>query len=415
MTTYREVFAVPAFRVLFVSRSLAIGGDTLRIVALSMLVFSLTGSTLLSAITFGIGFMPQVIGGMLLGSLADRIPPRPLIVAGYACACVVATTLAVVEMPIFVSLGLVAVVAAFTPIFGGASSRLVSEVLTGDLYVLGRSMFTVASGAAQIAGMALGGLAVAAVGPRRALLISAACGLIAALVVRFKLADFPRPQGKRETSAVRQSWVTNVALLRDRVVRRLLLIQWLPPAFVVGAEALVVAYSAQRGFPSGSAGIMLAAAPTGMLVGDLVVGRFVRPYVRERLVAPLITVLGIPLLALALNPPMLVCAALLLVSASGFAYTLGLQQAFLDAVPEASRGQAFGLLGMGLMTWQGLGPVLFGGIGNYSIRLALAIAGACAVAAGALWGLAYGGGYGHVERRTTDRAQPARDAGGVVA
>ena len=49
-TTYREVFAEPVFRTLFLTRTLAITADTLRIVALSVLVFTTTGSTLAAAI-----------------------------------------------------------------------------------------------------------------------------------------------------------------------------------------------------------------------------------------------------------------------------------------------------------------------------------------------------------------------------
>ena len=42
--TYRQVLAEPQFRLLFLTRSLAIGADTLRTVALSMLIFAATGS-----------------------------------------------------------------------------------------------------------------------------------------------------------------------------------------------------------------------------------------------------------------------------------------------------------------------------------------------------------------------------------
>jgi predicted MFS family arabinose efflux permease len=381
--TYRDAFAVHAFTVLFASRTLAIAADTLRIVALSVLVYSATGSAWLSAVTFGIGFLPQVVGGLLLGSLADRLRPRPLIVAGYLAECATAVALALLPMPIWLSLMLVAVVAAGTPVFNGASSRLVADVLTGDAYVLGRSLTTMSSAGAQLFGLAAGGVAVAAVGAQRALLVTAGCHLVAALVVRSGLADLPAIPGAG--GVVRQSWSTNARLLADAWVRRLLLVQWLPCAFVVGAEALLVAYSAGRGFPPATVGLLLAASPAGMLVGQVVVGRFVRPAARTRLVAPLILVLGLPPVAFALDPPLLVCGLLMLVSGAGFAYSLGLQRAFVDAVPEPSRGQAFGLLSTGLMTLQGLGPVLFGAVAQIgSVRWAVAAAGATTVATAVL-------------------------------
>jgi predicted MFS family arabinose efflux permease len=384
--TYGQLFAVAPFRVLLASRTLAIAAGTLRIVALSVLVYAETTSPLLSAITFGIGFLPQAVGGTLFASLADRWPARLTITAGLLLECLVALVLALGHLSIFAMLTLVATLAMLTPVFNGTSSRVMAEVLTGDTYVLGRSLGTIMSGAAQLAGMAFGGLAVAAVGPRRALIIGAALQLLGALVVHFGLSGLASTTEPASRSVVRQSWTTNKRLLGDREVRRLLLIQWLPPAFVVGAEASVVAYSAERGFGPSVAGLLLACAPAGMLLGDLIVGRFVRPVVRTRLVVPLIALLGVPLIVLAADPPLPAVMALLALSASGFSFLLGLQQRFLDAVPEAHRGQAFTIQSTGLMTLQGLGPVAIGVIGQLAgVRLAIAAAGCAALACALAW------------------------------
>jgi MFS family permease len=396
--TFAELFAVPAFRVVFVSRTLAIAADSLRIMALSILVYSLTRSALLSAVTFGIGFLPQVAGGMLFGSLSDRIRPRKLIAIGYAVECAAAICLALVPLPVAASLAIVAAVGAFMPVFGGASARLIAEVLPGDLYVLGRSAGNMAAGAAQLLGMAFGGLAVAAVGPQRALLISAASHAIAALIVRFGLSDLAAPvsadrskQGtvsadRSKRGTVKESWATNSALLKDSTIRALLLIQWLPPLFIVGAEALIVAYADLRGFVPGSAGLLLAFSPAGMLAGHLVVGRFLRPETRTRLVAPLIVLFGAPISILAFSPSPWVVGAVLFLTGCGFAYTLGLQRIFVDAIPEHHRGQAFGLLTMGLMTFQGVGPLVFGAIAQgWGIRAAMALAAIACVSTGIIW------------------------------
>jgi len=152
--------------------------------------------------------------------------------------------------------------------------------------------------------------------------------------------------------------------MRDRTVRRLSLAQWLPCGFVAGAESLVVSYAGQRGFAVGSYGLLMACGPTGMLLGDLVVGRLLRPSAREALVIPLVAVMGLPLLGLAADPSAVVCALLLLTSTTGFSYAIGLQRPFLEALPPGNQGQAFGLLSSGLMTLQGLGPVLVGAVAS---------------------------------------------------
>jgi hypothetical protein len=365
--TYREVLAEPRFRLLFSTRAVSITADALRITTFSVLVFAATGSALLSAVAFGIGFIPQLFGSLLLGSLADRLPPRALITGGYALTCAAALLLALVRMPIAVSLGVVALVSLATPVFHGASSRLVAQSLEGDAYVLGRSLNNIAGAGAQLFGLALGGTAVAALGPRRALTVSAVLYLGCALAVRIRLprlqpGEFGGTPGSDggDSGAIRASLQGAGLLLRGRTVRRLMLAQWLPVAFVAGAEGLIVAYAGERHFAPGWYAVLMGCLPVGMLVGDLLVGRLLRPPTRERLVVPLVALAGLPLVGFAAEPGVGISSCLLLVSGLGYAYGLGLQRPFLDALPQDGQGQAFGLLGSGSMTLQGVGPVCLG-------------------------------------------------------
>ncbi len=384
--TYRQVLAEPRFRLLFATRSLAIAADTLRMVALSILVFGLTGSPLMAAVAFGIGFAPQAVGGTMLGALADCVRPRLLITTGYGLEAATAAALALLGMPVWASMALVAAVAGLTPVFGGASARLVAEVLGGDAYVLGRSLSNIASSAAQLLGLAAGGITVATLGTRHALLVTAGCHLAAAAAVRLRLPDLvaaAEPAGRRRGSVLRQSLTGSRQLITDRAVRALMLAHWLPPAFVTGTEGLIVPYVALRGFPVGSAALLLACLPVGMIVGDLAVGRLLRPRTREMLTVPLMVTCGLPLLAFAAHPPLPAVAALLVITGVGLAYTLGIQRRFLDTVPEAMLGQAFGLQSTGLMTLQGVGPAGFGAVAQaISPGPAMTIAGAGAVATG---------------------------------
>ena len=381
--TYREVFAGPRFRLLLLTRSLAIGADTLRTVALSMLIFAVTGSPLLAAMTYGAAFLPQAIGGTLLGALADRVRPRPLITAGYGLEAATAAILALAGLPPGASLALVAGIACLTPVFGGASSRLIAEALGGDAYVLGRSLANIAASVAQLLGLAAGGAIVAALGTQHALLVTAACHLVAAAAIRMRLPSLPaaaKPAGQPPVSMLRQSWAVNRQLITDPAVRILLLATWLPPAFIIGAESLIVPYAAQHGFPASSPGLVLACVPAGMIAGDFAAGRLLRPATRERLTIPLMMVAGLPLAAFAAGPPLPVAAGLLAVAGVGPAYILGIQRRFLDAVPAPVLGQAFGLLSTGLMTCQGAGPALFGAVAEItSAGGAMALAGAAII------------------------------------
>ncbi|MGW0984608.1 MFS transporter [Streptomyces xiamenensis] len=382
--TYREVLAEPRFRLLFATRAVAITADILRITTFSVLVFSATGSASLSAAAFGIGFIPQLFGSLLLGSLADQLPPRALITGGYALTCAAALLLALVRMPVAASLSVVALVSLATPVFHGASSRLVAESLKGDAYVLGRSLNNIAGAGAQLLGLALGGATVAALGPRRALAASAVLYLGCALAIRIRL---PRLQpgesggtpgsAGSDSGAVRASLRGAGLLLRRRTVRRLMLAQWLPVAFVAGSQGLLVAYSGERHFAPGWYAVLMGCLPVGMLVGDLLVGRLLQPPTRERLVVPLIALTGLPLVGFAAQPGVGVSSCLLLLSGLGYAYQLGLQRPFLNALPQDGRGQAFSLLGAGSITLQGVGAVCLG-----AVAAAIGTGGAIALAGG---------------------------------
>src|SRR3954471_15005281 len=108
MTTYTAVLRDRTFRVLFGTRTLSILADTLRIVALSLLVFAATDSAALAALAYGIGFLPQLFGAASLGALADRVRPRRLIVAGYLTEAAAAALLAAAPLPVWAALLVVA-------------------------------------------------------------------------------------------------------------------------------------------------------------------------------------------------------------------------------------------------------------------------------------------------------------------
>lgn len=365
--TFREVFAVGEFRILFGGMLMFTLGFEFEILGLSVLVYARTGSAVWAAAAFSAGFLPQAAGGAFLTSLADRLPPRLVITASLLARALPGLVIGLApDLPVPASLAVVALAALVTPLYLASNSGLLPEILNGDGYILGRSVFNITASGTQIIGLGAGGAVLAAL-PARWLLLLAGASLIAAAAIT-RLGLHPRP-ARAETAGpgrgqvrgtVRATLAGHAELLASRRVRRLLSAMWLPSWFAIGAEALAVPYTESLGRPASAASVLLAAAPCGMLIGDVIVGRFCRPAVRERLTFPLALLLGLPLLMFALRPPLPLAAALLLLSGAGYAYSLGLQQPFLDALPARLRGQGFGLLATGLMSGQGLLPSAFG-------------------------------------------------------
>lgn len=298
--TYTEVFANREFRVLFGSFALLVAGDQVKMLALSALVYARTGSPGLSAATYTLGFLPYIVGGTFLLSLADRIRPRVLMIIGELLRVVTCLLMAFAGLPVWAMLALVLATGLFSPVFGAARSALLPDLLPGDVFVLGRSVLSLTAAGSQIGGLAVGGGILAAAGPAGALTVTAALSAVAVVVLRLGLPDFPARSAKAGNvgggGAVRETLRVNRTLMVDARVRGLLLAQWLPISFVTGAEAMLVPYL------GGTAGIALAAASVGLAAGNLAVGRLVSPAGRERLALPLAVAAGVSLLVFVVQP-----------------------------------------------------------------------------------------------------------------
>ncbi|MFA1543360.1 MFS transporter [Actinomadura monticuli] len=360
---YRDVFGVPEFRTLFSLQTLQVAGDSVRTIALSVQTYERTGSSAWAALVFAAGMIPYVVGGALLLSLADRVPARRLLTRFHLLRFAVTAVLAVGGLPLPAVLALLVAVGLFAPVGGATVQARLPSLLPGDGYVLGRSLFTMTSAGAQIAGQAAGGLLLAALSPAGTLWLAAASAALATALARLRLPDVP-PAARASSGLAGETWRTNRLLLGRRTTRGLLLAAWLPISLSVAAEGAVVPYAAGSGRP-GAAGLLLSAAAAGMLAGNFVVGRLLPPGPRERLTLPLAMLTGAPLLAFAAEPGLPAACALIAAGTFGLAYELTVQRRLVDAVPEEIRGRTLGLSGSGLMTGQAAGIGAAGALGEF--------------------------------------------------
>ncbi|GHE40034.1 membrane protein [Streptosporangium violaceochromogenes] len=357
MRTYGELFRTPEFTPLFAGMSAQAAGGTVSGLALGSLVYAATGSPLLSALSlFGSSFA-QVIGATTLLSIADHLPPRTLLAAIATIFAAGTAVMAIPGMPIWGLFAVIAVLGLTGSVGGGVRWGLLSEILPGEGYVLGRSVFNMAAGAMQIGGFALGGVLVAALSPRETLLAAAALELLAAVVIRTGLTGrAPRTSGR---PSVRETWRVNALLWSSPARRRLYLALWVPNGLIVGCEALFIPYA------PGAAGVLFMSAALGMLAGDTVTGRFIPRDRRGRFVTPLRLLLAVPYLLFALPLPLPVAATAVATASAGFGAGLLLQDRLVALVPDGTRGQALGLHSAGMLTMQAVSASVAGLIAQY--------------------------------------------------
>jgi MFS family permease len=82
---------------------LSVAGDQLARVALTILVFNVTHSALLAAVTFAVSIVPTFLGGLLLSGLADRFPRRTVMIACDLARAALVAVMAVPGMPLATS------------------------------------------------------------------------------------------------------------------------------------------------------------------------------------------------------------------------------------------------------------------------------------------------------------------------
>ncbi|MCW7986742.1 MFS transporter [Streptomyces platensis subsp. clarensis] len=377
---YRAVFAVHEFRFVFAAHLLSSLGVVVCEIALSVLVFRLTASPLLSALTFALGLLPYVVGGTLLSAVADRYPARRVLVGCDVLCALAAAGMVVPGTPVVVLLVLRCVLAAIAPVFAGTRAATLGEILgEGELFVLGRSVIRIVNQSAQLAGFAAGGLLLVVVSPGAVLALTAGAFLGSALLLRLGTLARPARDGARgaERGALLAASLGGIRrLLADRRVRALLLLTWLPPAFVVIPEALLVAYAGLLGVGPAGTGLLMCAMPVGAVVAESLVGTFLGPRARARLTFPMGVFAVLPSLGFAAQPSLGWAVVLLVLTGTGISYNFGVDRWFVAAVPDELLGQAMTVMQAGRMTVMGLAMGLAGVGAEYApLRVVMPAAG----------------------------------------
>ncbi|MET9269687.1 MFS transporter [Kribbella sp. NPDC003557] len=388
--TYGEVFGVAEFRWLWLAQLGSVIGDQLARVALAVLVFDRTGSAGLSAVTYALTFLPDIVGGPLLSGLADRYPRRRVMICCDIARALLLAAMAIPGTSLWILCVLLVAVQLLASPFQSARAALLPSILTGDKFVLASSVTNITAQAAQLAGFVTGGTLVAAFGAEKALLADAATFALSVLLLKFGVRERPLPQSADARPGWWESLSAGARLVwSDRRLRYLVALACVA-GFYVSIEGLAAPYAAAVGGGPVAVGILLAANPAGQMVGMLLLTR-AAPARRLTLMGPLAIGSCAPLIGCVVEPGLWVTVVLWMISGLCASYQLAASAAFVLNVPDAQRGQAFGLARTALIVSQGVGVLAAGAAADrWSPGLVVATAGIVGVlvAAGAAYGYA---------------------------
>src|SRR4051812_34711352 len=295
--TFRDVFAVREFRPLFGTFLLSTAGDELARVALTVLVYQRTASPLLSAITFAISYLPWLLGGPLLATLADRLPRHRVLVTTDALRALLVACMAIPGTPLPVLLVLLFLLSLCAPPFESARSALVADVLEGDRYAVANSLTNVGLQVAQVIGFVLAGALVSALAPSAVLVIDAATFAVSAAWLYAGLTRRPAPvAGDNPNSFLRDTLEGLTLIRRSPRLLSIIAVLWIGTAFAYAPEGIAAPLVDELGAQATSVGILLAANPAGVTLGGLLLARLVSPQRREQLIPALVGLSLTPIL-----------------------------------------------------------------------------------------------------------------------
>jgi MFS family permease len=271
----RAVFARSGYRRLWFARTASQWGDVFATVALSLLVFDLTGSALGVSVVVAVEIVPVLLFAPFAGTLIDRLPRVQVMVAADLLRAVLAAAL------IFASGNVVAVyVIAFalsigTVLFNPAANSTLPTLVSDRELVAANSGIWTAAVLSQIALAPLAGVLYAALGPGPAFGINAVSFLVsAAALAGLRL---PTAPGSTRRSGFFTDAAAGVLLLAgDRLLRALGAGQVLAALSAGATSALLVVLASEH--------LHLPPSGFGLLLGAIGVGAVFGPFLLTRLV-----------------------------------------------------------------------------------------------------------------------------------
>lgn len=384
--TFREVFAQREFTALHAATTLSWLGDYIAKAAVTVIVYDRTDSVALSAAAFAVSFLPWIIGGPVLATIAERHPYRTVMVTSDLIRMVLIALVALPVLPVQAMLVLLFVLTLAAAPSQAARSALMPLLLTGDRLVVGLSVITSTGQAAQVAGY-VAGAAIAAVDPRLALAIDAATFAASALLIRFGL----RQRASAMTAAHRSNLLRETGegfrmVFGTPVLRAIAMLVFAVMLFAIVPEGLAAAWAGEHpgsgATRAASQAMIMSAGPVGFVLGSLLIGRAVRPDRRRALIRLFAVLAPLALVPALFDPSPPLVALLAATSAFSVAGLWPVANGlFVQALPPGFRARAFGVMQTGTQVMQGLAVLLTGLLaGRLSVPTAVGLWSAAGVA-----------------------------------
>jgi MFS family permease len=172
-----SIFRNRSFSLYYAGQALSFVGDGLRIIAIPLLVYHLTGSALAIGVTYALELGPFALMGLVGGSLADRTDRRRLMLAcdfvRFAIMALFALGYATHTLQLWMLYSGIAIISACAAIFVGGQASAIPYLLGKDRATKAYAALLAAEQSSQMILPPIGGALFAVIGPLPALAINA--------------------------------------------------------------------------------------------------------------------------------------------------------------------------------------------------------------------------------------------------
>lgn len=381
---YRDLFRDREFSGMWVADVLSMTGSYLARLAVAALVYGRTASPGLTATAFAISFAPYLFAP-LLATVADRFPRKRLLVVTDVVRSLLVLLLVIPGMPLPLLLVVLFTIEVFQIPFGAARMATLADVLEDDRFPAGNALVAGTRQALQVSGFVVGGAVIAATSPAVALVINSVTFAASAVLILAFVRRRPHPWAEHgDRPGVWGGTREGLSFVaRTPGMPVLFALLALGPGIVVVAEGLAVPFADQLGGGTRLAGIIMATAPLGNVVGLALLGRL--PLAgQRRLVFPGALgcglLVGLGGLAGHLTDSPFPVIVLLIAAGACLAYLAAIQALIAKAIPSSARGRVFGLGNAVMQISQGGAVALAGGLAEGAkIGVVLTVLGGVAV------------------------------------
>jgi MFS family permease len=292
-----SVFSNRSFRLFYAGQSFSYVGDGLRLIAIPLLVYHLTGSALSVGTTYALELGPFALFGLVGGSLADRLDRRSLMIAAdvvrFAVLALFATGFAFGFLTLGMLYGGIVTLSLAAAVFLGGQASSIPYLLGKERATQAASVLLAAEQTSLTILPPIGGAFFALVGPLPALAINALTYLISQASLALVPTLGPEaPSGLPTMREIRADVAAGFRFTwRDEAMRALSAAGFLINFFGLMAGAVLIPFL-KRDFGASDlmVGYALGSGAIGAVAGSWLAGRVPKawPFGRVLIVAYLL-------------------------------------------------------------------------------------------------------------------------------